>query len=224
MDRLLWCLKNSCDNQCRGGFSPPCDNQRRGGFSPPAFVIEAIGRGKPAPGGENPPRAGKTRPYSGSARETPEEHNARRFQEDDDVENRRLIFDVVEVVLMFFARVLERSAVGVTDLRPSGQSRFDQMTLGVIGDLLFKLFDEDLAFGARSDQSHLAAHDVDQLRQFIDPQFANPSADAGHARIATGGPNRAVRFGVHPHRTKFDDPKYSVVKSDPLLQIEDGAP
>src|SRR5262245_21356231 len=67
-----------------------------------------------------------------STRETPKEHNPRRFEQDENVEHRRLIFDVVEVVLMFFPRVLQRSAVGVADLRPSGQPRFNQAPLRVI--------------------------------------------------------------------------------------------
>src|SRR5215470_16765471 len=98
-----------------------------------------------------------------SARESPEEHNARRFEQDESVEHRRLIFDVVEVVLMFFPRVLERSAIVIADLRPSGQPRFNQVTLGVIRNSLFELFDEDRAFGPRPDQSHLAANDIEQL-------------------------------------------------------------
>src|SRR5215510_2696839 len=97
------------------------------------------------------------------------------------------------------------------------------MTLGVIGDLLLELFDEDRSLRPRPDQTHLTANDVDQLRQLIDPQFANPPADARHARIALDGPNRAVRFGVYAHRTKLDDPKYGVMESDPLLQVKDGA-
>src|SRR5882672_460488 len=136
---------------------------------------------------------------SPSARETPEEHGARCFEQDESVEHRRLIFDVVEIVLMFFPRVLDRSPIGVADLRPSGQPRFDQVTLGVIRNSLFKLFDEDRAFGPRPDQAHLAANDIEQLRQFINPSFANPPAHARHARIVFVGPDWAVRFGVYAH-------------------------
>src|SRR6266542_2491790 len=141
--------------------------------------------------------------FIASARETPEEHNPGCFEQDEGVEHRRLIFDVVEVVLMFFPRVLERSAIVVADLRPSGQPRFDQVTLGIIRNSLFELFDEDRAFGPRPDQAHLAANDIEQLRQFINPPFANPRA--------------------HAHRTELDDPECRVVKSDPLLQVEDRA-
>src|SRR5262245_26847051 len=122
---------------------------------------------------------------------------------------------------MFFPRVLERSAIRVTDLRPSGQPRFDQVTLGVVRDSLFKLFDEDRALWPRPNQTHLAVNDVNQLRQLINPQFADPPAHVGHARIRFAGPNRAVRFGVHAHRTKLDDLKSGVVDSDSLLPVED---
>src|SRR5262249_48704974 len=111
--------------------------------------------------------------------------------------------------------------IRVTDLRPSGQPWFDQVTLGVIRDMLFKLFDEDRALWPRPNQTHLAVNDVNQLRQLINPQFANPPAHAGHARILFAGPNRAVRFGVHAHRTKLDDPKRSIVYPDSLLPVED---
>src|SRR5262245_59754264 len=122
---------------------------------------------------------------------------------------------------MFFPSVLERSAVWITDLRPSGQPRFDQVTLGVIRDHLFELLDEDRAFWPRPDQAHLAANDVEQLGQFIDPQFANPSAHSRYARIAFVGPDRAVRLGVHAHRTELDDPERLVMKPDPFLQVKD---
>src|SRR5262249_269373 len=115
----------------------------------------------------------------------------------------------------------ERSAIRVTDLRPSGQPGFDQVTLGVVRDSLFKLFDEDRALWPRSDQAHLAVNDVNQLRQFVDPQLADPAAHARAARIAFAGPDRAVRFGVHAHRTKLDDPESSIVDSDSLLFVED---
>src|SRR5688572_23349501 len=104
-----------------------------------------------------------------SAREPPEEHDARRFEQDENVERRRLIFDVVEVVLKFFPRVLDRGAVRVADLRPSGQPRFDQTPLGVIRNLLFELLGEERSFRSRPDQAHFAANDVEQLWQFINP-------------------------------------------------------
>src|SRR5262249_37924075 len=122
---------------------------------------------------------------------------------------------------MFFQRVLERSAIRVTDLRPSGQPRLDQVTLGVVRDSLSKLFDKDRALRPRPNQTHLTVNDVNQLRQFINPQFANPPAHWGHARIGFAAPDRAVRFGVHAHRTKLDDPERSIVYSDSLLPVED---
>src|SRR6266487_2204792 len=43
----------------------------------------------------------------------------------------RRVFDVVEVVLELVQRVLGAGAVGIIDLRPAGQPRFDEMPLAV---------------------------------------------------------------------------------------------
>ena len=47
---------------------------------------------------------------------------------------------------------------------------------------------------ARTNQTHLAAQDIEQLRQFINAGFAQKPADAGDARIVFDFECRAVPF------------------------------
>src|SRR5215475_15890188 len=133
----------------------------------------------------------------------PEQHDARRFKQNDRVEKRRLIFNVIKIVLKFLPRVIERRAIWVTDLSPTGQPRFHQMALGVIRDALFELLDELRAFRARPDQTHLAAQYVEKLRDLIDAKLADDPPDSRRPRVVHARPDRALGFGVGPHRAEL---------------------
>src|SRR5262245_58415068 len=96
------------------------------------------------------------------------------------------------------------------------------MALRVERDLLAQLLDEEGAFGARADEAHLAAQDVDELRNLVNAGFANEGADAGNSGIATLRPLRpSVLFGVLPHRAKLDDLEDAPVLADPFLRVKD---
>src|SRR5499427_10478052 len=129
-----------------------------------------------------------------------EQHDARRFKQNDRVEKRRLVFDVIKIVLKFLPRVFERRAIGVTDLRPTGQPRFHQMELGVIRDALFEPLNELRALRARAYQTHLATQDVEKLRGLVDAKPADDPPDSRHARVVLASPDRAAGFGVGAHR------------------------
>src|SRR5262245_52531879 len=101
---------------------------------------------------------------------------------------------------MFLPRVFERRAIGITDLRPTGQPRFHQMALGVIRDALFEPLDELRALRARADQTHLASQDVEKLRGLVEMKLADEPPDSSHARVVLASPGRAVGFGVGLHR------------------------
>src|SRR5262245_17951703 len=130
----------------------------------------------------------------------PEQHDARRFKQNDRVEERRLVFDVIKIVLKFLPRVFERRAIWVTDLLPTGQPRLHQMALGVIRDELFEPLHELWALRARTDQTHLAAQDVEKLRGLVDVKPADDPPDSRHAGVILASPDRAVGFGVESHR------------------------
>ena len=68
-----------------------------------------------------------------------EENNLHRFKQDYCVEHQTLVLDVIEIILKLLARILNRSSVGIFNLRPAGQSRRDQMALFVVRNFLRKL-------------------------------------------------------------------------------------
>ena len=59
-------------------------------------------------------------------------------------------------------------AVFIADLGPAGDAGAHAVALPVVGDLLVQRFDELGALGAGADDRHLAAEDVEELRQFIE--------------------------------------------------------
>src|SRR6202012_2231716 len=76
-----------------------------------------------------------------------------------------------------------RFAAKTVDLRPPGQARFDVMAESVIGDQL-------LVFGIMrrgvrpwTDQRHVTADHVEQLRQFVDARSPKPTTQPCHAWI-----------------------------------------
>src|SRR4051812_26172227 len=100
---------------------------------------------------------------------SPQEHGLDRLDDDEQIELHRHVLDVEQVVLQLLHRVLEAGAVGVAHLRPPGEPGFDDMALAVERDLLAERLHELGAFGARSDQAHLADEDVPELRQLVEP-------------------------------------------------------
>jgi hypothetical protein len=80
---------------------------------------------------------------------------------------------------------------------------------------------EPVPFGPRTDQAHVAAQHIPQLRQFVDPGGTQEPADARDPRIA------GVRVGIvvrslRAHGAKFDDFERHVVFPDAPLAEENG--
>ena len=63
------------------------------------------------------------------------EHHAHGLEQDHQVQQQRVVLDVVEVVLQLLLRVLDRRAVLVAHLRPAGDAGLDAVAHGVEGDL-----------------------------------------------------------------------------------------
>src|SRR5215813_608084 len=66
---------------------------------------------------------------SPSTRETPKEHNARRFEQDESVEHRRLIFDVEEVV---FKSCYDTTRLSTAPRRRSSSSRATALAIWLV--------------------------------------------------------------------------------------------
>src|SRR5262249_7039889 len=112
--------------------------------------------------------------------------------------------------------------VRIAQLRPAGESRFDAMAVRVIRDLRFEIADELRALGAGSDETHVTAQYVEDLRKFVDATTPQESADAGDARIVDARPHGFARaFGVGAHAAEFGDFEIVAVEAHALLPVED---
>src|SRR4051812_27225516 len=85
------------------------------------------------------------------------QNHAHGLEQDDDVEEQRVILDVVEVVLQLLDRVVDRRAVVIAHLRPSGDTGLHAVPHRVIGNLAGELVYEVRALGAWPDKAHVAA-------------------------------------------------------------------
>ena len=98
--------------------------------------------------------------------------------EDAQVEPQRGVLEVPDVELDPLGPRQRRAAV---DLRPAGQAGPDGEPLPLAVRVVVDL---DLQRRARPDQRHLAAQDVDQVRQLVDRRAAQERADARDPRVA----------------------------------------
>src|SRR5689334_6012997 len=137
------------------------------------------------------------------------------------IEDQPVIFDVEQVVLQLLPRVFDGCAIGILDLRPTGESGRNQMALFVIGDLFSQLRDEMRPPRSRADETHLALEDVPELRNLIDANLANDAADARRAVVAFRRPDRSFLLGVDAHRAKLRQDKRASVFTDAFLFVKD---
>src|SRR5207237_5162487 len=83
--------------------------------------------------------------------------------------------DVVEIVLKFLDRVFITLAVRIIHLRPAGDPRFHQVPEMIKWNLFLIRFGAPYQLRARTDKTDVALEDFPKLRQFIEPQFPQPS-------------------------------------------------
>src|SRR3954466_7626675 len=91
-------------------------------------------------------------------------------------------------------------------------------------DNLFVTLGAFRPFGPWTDQAHIAANHIPELRQFIETQFAKPPANPGDARIALPGIN-VGRFIITlgcAHRPKFESREQFPLPADPWLPKNSG--
>src|SRR5215204_792554 len=138
---------------------------------------------------------------------------------DFDVETDRPVLDVVEIVLD--ALLERRVAAPSVDLGPAGDSRLDLVAQHVLRDAVLELLDEVGTFWSWSDDRHVAAQHVPELRQLVEVEPAQEAADPGSARVVVSGPDGAgVVFRAHVHRAELVDVERLAVETHPLLLVE----
>ncbi len=142
--------------------------------------------------------------------------------EDFEVEGEGPVFEIPEVEFDAFGEV-GLAAVAV-DLGPAGEAGFVDVSPHVAADVVFELFDEEGAFGARADEAHFAFEDVPELWEFVYVEAAEEGADGGAAGVVGGGPDGAgLGFGVYAHGAEFVEGEDAAFFAAALLFVEDGA-
>src|SRR5918912_2127514 len=103
------------------------------------------------------------------------EDGGHRHEQDLQVEPEGPVLDVVVVPL---DPVRERGlAAQAVDLRPPGDAGLDAVAVLVAADAPLEQLDELRALGARPDNAHLAAQDVEELGQLVDRDPPHEPAD-----------------------------------------------
>jgi hypothetical protein len=93
----------------------------------------------------------------------------------------------------------------------------------VIGDLLLEFLDKFRALGPWAHEFKFADHDVEELREFVDPRLPKEIPDPGDPWVVLNGPDRVpVHFRVIPHRPEFINADKLAVLPHPDLGIEHG--
>src|SRR5690606_26153893 len=91
----------------------------------------------------------------------------------------------------------------------------------VIGNLLRQFADELGTLGTRTYQAHLALDDVEQLRQFVETQLAQPLARARDAIVIHRRPARlAVALGILAHAAELGEQEDPAMAADAMLPVE----
>src|SRR5439155_14790459 len=151
-----------------------------------------------------------------------EEHDPDGLDEDQQIEQERMVLDVEKIVLEFLDRLFQIAAIGVAYLRPAGEPGLDAVPDRVERDLLGKRADKRGPLGSRTDEAHLPAQDIDQLRQLVNARMAHESPHRGNARIVDARPGRPpVLFGVLGHAPELEQREFVPMPSDPFLPVND---
>src|SRR5271165_275640 len=133
------------------------------------------------------------------------------------------MLDVIKVMYDAGMRLFDRVhlAAQPVDLRPAGDARLDAMSM----DIFFDRVDIEATAGlhrngmrSRTDQRHIAAQHIDQLRQLIDAQSTQDATDTGDPRVVWHGALRPRLVApVDIHRAKFEHPDHVVIETEALL-------
>lgn len=132
------------------------------------------------------------------------------------------ISNVINIVTQsFFEAGVAAPAV---DLRVAGDAGAHRVA-NVVADVFFSEFAGEFGpFGPRSDQTHIAAQDIPELRKLIDTETTQIESEPRASRVAGNGPNRAeFALRLHMHRSEFDNRETAAFESHPNLAVEDRA-
>src|SRR6266576_3468007 len=112
-----------------------------------------------------------------------QQHHGDGAEHDLQVFERRLAADVLEVIGDFAAHVVHRGVVPLVHLSPAGDAGPHPLASRVAFDLLAQIHEDVGLFRARPHDVHIADQHVEQLRQLIEPECAQQSADRRDALV-----------------------------------------
>src|SRR5581483_11322301 len=93
-----------------------------------------------------------------------EQDDLQSFEDDLQIEHGGNVFDIIEIVVKLFDRVLFTVSVRVGDLRPAGDSGLHGESKMIIRDLLFEFGNKKRPLGSRADKTHLSLQHIHHLR------------------------------------------------------------
>src|SRR5688572_19089978 len=154
----------------------------------------------------------------GALKQTAQEREPHDFE----VEGHRPVLNVIQVVLdTLFERGVAAPAV---DLGPAGDSGLHLVAQHVLRDAVLELLDEERPFRPRADDRHIAAEDVEELRQFVEIEPSQPASDWRRPRVVLARPDGAGGvFRAQVHRTEFVDVEGLAIEAHALLPVIDRA-
>src|SRR5262249_7487266 len=121
--------------------------------------------------------------------------------------------------LDLLADVVDARVVRLVDLRPSGNSRFDSVTLLIFRDVSPKLGDDRRPLGTRAHDVHVAAQHVPELRHFVEARAAQePTAGraTGLGRRAPGRSPLGRRVPVDRGDLERREPPSAMIVETPV--------
>src|SRR5258708_11495529 len=95
------------------------------------------------------------------------------LKENNQVQEQGVILHVVKIELQLLHRVVHRRSVGIANLRPTRDTRLHGVPACVETYLPAEFVHERRTFRTRADKAHVAAYDLDELRQFIQTRYSD---------------------------------------------------
>src|SRR5919109_18622 len=160
----------------------------------------------------------------GSSRALSAEDELDRVDQNLQIERQRQVLDVVEVVAELARDLFRRHRVPGAHLRPAGEAGSDLVAQVVEGNDRRERGDVDGHLGARAHQAHVAAQDVEALRQLVEAIAAEHGPQPRHAAGVVAAPPRvgaARHVAQLPHRAELVEAELAAAQAHALLDEQD---
>src|SRR4029450_2233486 len=111
------------------------------------------------------------------------ENHGKGTQYDHEIKPQRAMLQVIKIILQLRAHLVGRVRIALVDLRPAGHARPHDAAQGKVLDFPHIALLQRGRFRSRPDPAHVAAQDVEELRQLVEAAPAQKAADSGDARV-----------------------------------------